>query len=561
MGPGARPLRPPRAARVGDARPAGGRAPTPRGSLKEAERRLSVLDRLSAHTTRAVPSGRLPVIPRRARPMRPGTGSPPCDLAVPDVARLATKGRRRARARQARRTTGRGLSSSRPKRDRRPPGRIGLRERLALWSTGQQAEHIRAARPGGDGPRCWPPRWRSGKARADYRRGARWSRPGPGPGRRHGRTWWRARCPARQVVPDVPSHRGAPDVTRPGAADGGRPCGPRRRAGPSGSGQGDALLTEVRQTVADLGEELGGGSARKVPSSRTRRSPAGGRPAHRPGDPSSVDGTSKGAERRPSHWPTTRALVRFDEARDALVALGPPAADRDNLAAAWVLVTWAVRPVPPTRTATEARAEVEQAEPSGRPSRTIRETCAELDVFVGDRTPRDAATEARERRPGSPRRRAGQGPSKRPPSSRRSASGLVGRDAGAEEQGRHLGDRWVDSGQGRQSLSRRPAPSCRRALLAHLGHRWGQLRVVDHANAGPVRGRRCRVERSGLAGARHGLADRVAVTAAAAVPDWSRSSATRLPVPGPRHPGHRGHGPRSWGRPGRMVGGWSRCRL
>ena len=314
-----------------------------------------------------------------------------------------------------------------------------------------------------------------------------------------------APCPVcRQVVHDVPSHSDAPDVTaaEKALADTTKAMRTAHDAERDAQRELDkvtALLTEVRQTVTDLDEQLGEGldqvaiDAALVDLDR------------READLRTARETEKqrrrdleGAERRAvTLADDEKALwVRFDEARDALVALGPPAAAREDLGAAWgVLVAWAdeARPAHEVQAA-EARARVEQSETERTAIEDrIRETCAELDVTVGDRTPRDAATEARERA-----RTRAEGLAKdrqRAVELEAQRRGLVERRQVAEELGRHLRadrfEKWILD-EALQRLVEGAADLLRElssgAYSLTLDAGGANFAVVDHANADAVRG-------------------------------------------------------------------------
>lgn len=105
---------------------------------------------------------------------------------------------------------------------------------------------------------------------------------------------------------------------------------------------------------------------------------------------------------RTEHAKTARARrdeawTRFDATRDALAALGPPAIDRRDLAAAWgQLATWAGQEADRQRA---AAAEAHQTETAARAERDealagLVRRCGDAGVDVGDRRPRDAVTEA-----------------------------------------------------------------------------------------------------------------------------------------------------------------------
>ncbi len=188
--------------------------------------------------------------------------------------------------------------------------------------------------------------------------------------------------------------------------------------------------------------------------------------------------------------------ARFDETRDRLAPLGPPSADRDGLGATWTaLVTWAdeTRPVLEEKVA-ELRVKVDEAETErGEIEARIRETCAELDVEVAGRDPRDAATEARERARSrheslvKDRAKAAEWEGQR--------AGLVERKLVAEELGRHLRadrfEKWIlDEALQRLVVG---ATEILRELSGGayslcLDGGGANFAVVDHANADAVRG-------------------------------------------------------------------------
>lgn len=91
------------------------------------------------------------------------------------------------------------------------------------------------------------------------------------------------------------------------------------------------------------------------------------------------------------------AWTRFDATRDGLAALGPPAIERSDLAAAWdALATWAGQEAERQR---RAAAEAQQAEAAARTEREealagLTRRCTDAGVEVGDRRPRDVVTEA-----------------------------------------------------------------------------------------------------------------------------------------------------------------------
>ena len=95
------------------------------------------------------------------------------------------------------------------------------------------------------------------------------------------------------------------------------------------------------------------------------------------------------------------AWAAFDRARDAVAALGPPAADRDDLTGAWQsLLEWGREQVPQaTDRAQSALAEVERAKTRWRElDRRLRDECAEAGVDLADGTaPAVAVSGARAR--------------------------------------------------------------------------------------------------------------------------------------------------------------------
>ena len=314
-----------------------------------------------------------------------------------------------------------------------------------------------------------------------------------------------APCPVcRQVVHEVPSHADAPDVTAAEAAvaEASRAMRTAHDAERDAQRELDkvtALLTEVGQTVAELDERLGEGldaTAIEAALAALDRREADLRTARETEKQRRRD--LDGAERRAvTLADDEKALwVRFDEARDALVVLGSPATDRADLGAAWgALVAWADEARPEhEEKATEARTKVDDSETERSAiEERIRETCAELDVTVGDRDPRDAATEARERARtraeglAKDRRRAVELEAQR--------RGLAERRQVAEELGRHLRadrfEKWILD----EALQRLVVGATEilvelsaGAYSLTLDGSGANFAVVDHANADAVRG-------------------------------------------------------------------------
>jgi exonuclease SbcC len=260
-----------------------------------------------------------------------------------------------------------------------------------------------------------------------------------------------------------------------------------------------ATLTEVRQLVAELDGALGDGpdqaatEAALADLDRRERDVKSARETER-----QRRRELEGAEKRAGALSDEeKALwVRFDETRDRLAPLGPPSADRDDLGGAWTaLVAWAdeTRPALEEKVA-DLRTKVDEAEKErGEIEARIRETCAELEVDVDGREPRDAATEARERARSRPeslekdRAKAAELEGQR--------DGLVERKVVAEELGRHLRadrfEKWIldEALQrlvvGATEILRELSGGAYSLCLDEAGANFA---VVDHANADAVRG-------------------------------------------------------------------------
>ena len=314
-----------------------------------------------------------------------------------------------------------------------------------------------------------------------------------------------APCPVcRQTVHELPGHPDVPDVAaaeakQVEASKAMRTAHDAEREAQRKLDEVTAKLAEVRQVVADLDEQLGDGpdeaatEAALADLDRRERDVKSARETERQRR-RELDAAEK---RAASLTEDERALwVRFDQTRDRLAALSPPAADRADLGGAWAaLVAWAdeTRPALEERVAELATkvtdAETERAEIDQR----IRETCAELDVDVDGRDPRDAATEARERARSrheglvKDRARAAELEGQR--------AGLIETKAVAEELGRHLRadrfEKWIlDEAlqglvEGATEILRELSGGAYSLTLDEAGANFA---VVDHANADAVRG-------------------------------------------------------------------------
>jgi exonuclease SbcC len=307
----------------------------------------------------------------------------------------------------------------------------------------------------------------------------------------------------RQVVHDLPSHDDAPDLqtTEAALADAKRAMDTAHEAERNAQRELDKvsdLLVEIRKTVAGLDDRLGAGpgpaeleraladAERREADVRTARETERQRRKDLTG---AEERATALAQKEQALW------AAFDERRDALVALGPPAADRSSLAASWsVLIEWAydARPEQEARAAQARTRRTEAEEERSGIDTRIRETCAELDVVVDGRAPRDAATEAREQA----RHRAESLAKDRARAAELEAqrSGLVEQQQVAEELGGHLRanrfEKWILD----EALQRLVggATEILRDLSAGaysltLDDKGADFAVVDHANADAVR--------------------------------------------------------------------------
>jgi exonuclease SbcC len=260
-----------------------------------------------------------------------------------------------------------------------------------------------------------------------------------------------------------------------------------------------ATLTEVRQVVAELDEQLGDGpdqaatEAALADLDRRERDVKTARETER-----QRRRELEGAEKRAAGLAEDeKALwVRFDETRDRLAPLGPPSADRDDLGGAWTtLVAWAddTRPALEEKVA-DLRTKVDEAEKEKAEIESrIRETCSELDVDVAGRDPRDAATEARER--ARSRHESLEKDRAKAAELEGQRDGLIEKKTVAEELGRHLRadrfEKWILD-EALQRLVVGATEILRElsgvAYSLTLDEAGANFAVVDHANADSVRG-------------------------------------------------------------------------
>jgi len=259
------------------------------------------------------------------------------------------------------------------------------------------------------------------------------------------------------------------------------------------------LLASVRETVAELDGQLGDGPDEKATAAtladaeRRERDVKTARDTERERRRELEVAQKRAAElvdEQKALW------VVYDERRDQLVPLGPPPADRDDLAGTWAsLVAWAgeTRPALEEKVA-DLRTKVDEAEKErvDLDSR-IRDKCAELGVDLAGSEPRDAATEARERARGhldgleKDRAKAAELEGQR--------DGLLEKKVVAEELGRHLRadrfEKWIldEALQrlvvGATEILRELSGGAYSLTLDEAGANFA---VVDHANADSVRG-------------------------------------------------------------------------
>ena len=365
-------------------------------TLKEAERRVGVLDRLVERIDEARPRlEELVTVIAAAKAEADEAGrrvATLTDLAVPDdVARLATKADAARKELDQARKDHEAAAAFLEQAEAATgdlPDRVALRERLTLLARrAEQAERIRTgATLEGERTEVLAATVAvREEADADYAE----AQVAVVTAKDRDRAAAIARdlvagapCPVcRQVVHDVPSHSDAPDVTaaEKALADTTKAMRTAHDAERDAQRELDkvtALLTEVRQTVADLDEQLGEGLdqvAIEAALVDLDRREADLRTARETEKQRRRD--LEGAERRAvTLADDEKALwVRFDEARDALVALGPPAADRDDLGGR-VGVSWSpgpTRPGPPMRNRRPRPGPGSSSpRPSARPSRT-----------------------------------------------------------------------------------------------------------------------------------------------------------------------------------------------
>jgi DNA repair protein SbcC/Rad50 len=314
-----------------------------------------------------------------------------------------------------------------------------------------------------------------------------------------------APCPVcRQVVHQLPHHDPAPDLDQAEAHQTAssramQEAHDREREAQREHDRVTSTLAEVRQTVAEVDQQLGDGLgrgdveaaladlARRAKDLQTARDTE--RQRRRDRDAGQARASKLAGEE-------TALWRRFDEARDALAPLGPPPAERAGLVADWqALVTWAdqTRPAQEER-ATAARSRVEEAEAERIAiDERIRATCAELDVVVGDGPPRDAATAARERASTRHETLVNEQASRHQIEAQR--AGLVERQQVADELGRHLRadhfEKWI-----LDEAIQRLVAGATEILLELSGGAYSltldgsgaNFAVVDHANASAVRG-------------------------------------------------------------------------
>ncbi len=258
-------------------------------------------------------------------------------------------------------------------------------------------------------------------------------------------------------------------------------------------------LTEVREAVTRLGEQLGAGPTREeivaavAALDRREKDLRSARETEkqRRRDRDAAEARARSlAEEESGLW------IRFQEARDALAPMGPPPAERDDLGAAWAaLVAWAeeARPAQEEKAA-EARVTVDDAETERADIEArIRETCAELEVVVGERDPRDATIEARET--ARTRSEALARDRQRATGLEAQRQGLDERRTVAEELGRHLRadhfEKWI-----LDEALHRLVEGATEILMGLSGGAYSlaldrsgaNFAVVDHANADAVRG-------------------------------------------------------------------------
>jgi exonuclease SbcC len=487
--------------------------------LKEAERRVGVLDRLVERIDEARPRldelATLITVATAERDEATERVTVLTGLAVPDdVARLAKKVEdARVELEQARKdhAAAEGFLDAAEKATVDLPDRVALRERLTLLAkraeqgvrieTGQTMEVERtgvldaAVTVREEADAAFAAAQVAVVAAKDQDRAATIGRD----------LVAGAPCPVcQQVVHDVPSHRDAPDVAAAEAAQGEASKAMRTAQEAERDAQQKldkvvATLTEVRQVVAELDAQLGDGpdqattDAALADLDRRERDVKTARETERERR-RQLDAAEK---RAATLADDERALwVRFDETRDRLASLGPPGADRGDLGGAWAtLVAWAdeTRPALDEKAA-DLRTKVDAAEKErGEIENRIRETCVELDVEVAGRDPRDAATEARERARSrhdgleKDRAKAAELETQR--------DGLAEKRTVADELGRHLRadrfEKWIldEALQrlvvGATVILRELSDGSYSLTLDEAGANFA---VVDHVNADAVRG-------------------------------------------------------------------------
>jgi exonuclease SbcC len=213
-------------------------------------------------------------------------------------------------------------------------------------------------------------------------------------------------CPVcRQVVGAVPDHRAASDLARLAAAEAGAAAAladavERHRAAAATSARYQELLADVRRRVAELDDRLTGvpdpgtvaaGRARVAEAEEVLRA------ARRAEDGAARARTEaeRGVERLRAD--EQRARQRFDQARDRVAALGPPPAERVDVAADWATLTaWAAAERP--RAAEAARraeaAAAEAVDGARRQRAELADACRQAGVVVPEGRPeRDVVVE------------------------------------------------------------------------------------------------------------------------------------------------------------------------
>jgi exonuclease SbcC len=212
-------------------------------------------------------------------------------------------------------------------------------------------------------------------------------------------------CPVcLQQVADVPEHAGA-DLARLAAAESEAAAAlaeatAAQQSAAATSARFQGLLADVRARVAELDDQLAGQPDRAVIEATLAtidEATATLRDARREED--AAVGARAAFEQRLATITAEgqRSRRAFDRARDAVAALGPPAAERDDLAADWAaLAAWAGEEHPRALDAARVAAtEATEAEGEARRRRAeLIDACAEAGVEVpAGRLARDVVVE------------------------------------------------------------------------------------------------------------------------------------------------------------------------